>query len=197
MPCDPKRVCPVEHAGHLDSRLRRWLQNPHKILAPYLTSGMRALDIGCGPGFFTLDMARLVGPAGRVIAVDIQQGMLDRLKRKIQGSELEDRIELNLIEDARLGRLGPIDFCLAFYMVHEVPDQSAFFKEIHSLLNSGGLALIVEPPLHVSKKDFAATIRTAQDAGLSVADRPKMFFSKAVLLKKEGSSCGSVLARRR
>ncbi len=184
MPRDPKRVCPVGRAGHLDSRLRRWLQNPRKILAPYLTSGMRALDIGCGPGFFTVDMADLVGPAGRVMAVDIQQGMLDGVKRKIQGTALEGRITLHLIEDARLGRLGPIDFCLAFFMVHEVPDQFAFFKEVHSVLKPGGLALIVEPPLHVSKKDFAATIRTAQDAGLSPIDRPQVFLSKAVLLKK-------------
>lgn len=185
MPRDPKHVCPVEHAGHLDNRFRRWLQNPHKILAPYLTSGMRALDIGCGPGFFTLDMAYLVGPTGQVTSVDIQQGMLDRVKRKIQGTELEERIDLKLIEGGRFGGLGPVDFCLAFYMVHEVPDQPAFFKEIRSVLNSGGLALIVEPPLHVSKQDFEATIRTAGDAGLSVADRPKMILSKAVLLKKE------------
>jgi ubiquinone/menaquinone biosynthesis C-methylase UbiE len=184
MPRDPKRVCPVEHAGHLDSRLRRWLQDPQKILAPYLAPGMRALDIGCGPGFFTLDMARLVGRAGQVIAADIQQGMLDRVKRKIQGTALEDRIDLHLIADDRLGGLGPVDFCLAFYMVHEVHDQPAFFNEIHAVLKPGGLALIVEPPLHVSKKDFEATIRAAEDAGLSIADRPKMIFSKAVLLKK-------------
>lgn len=185
MPHDPKRVCPVEFAGHLDSRLRRWLQDPQKILAPYLAPGMSALDIGCGPGFFTLDMACLVGPAGRVIAVDIQQGMLDRVKRKIKGTELEDRIDLRLIADAGFGGLGPVDFCLAFYMAHEVPDQPAFFNEIHAVLKPGGLALIVEPPLHVSKKDFEATIRTAGDAGLSVTDRPKMHLNKAVLLRKE------------
>jgi len=187
MPHDPKRVCPVELAGHLDSRLRRWLHDPRKILAPYLAPGMRALDIGCGPGFFTLDMARLVGPSGHVIAVDIQQGMLDRVKRKILGTKLENRIDLHLIADGRFGGLGPIDFVLAFYMVHEVPDQLAFFKEIHSVLKSGGLALVlvVEPPLHVSRQEFEATIQIAGDAGLSVADRPKMFLSKAVLLKKE------------
>lgn len=185
MPRDPKRVCPVELAGHLDNRLRRWLQNPQKILAPYLTKGMRALDIGCGPGFFTLDMATLVGPAGHVTAADIQQGMLERLRRKIRGTELEERIDLKLIKDGRFDDLGPMDFCLAFYMVHEVPDQSAFFKEIRTVLNSGGLALIVEPPLHVSKKGFEATLQTARDAGLSVTDGPKMILSKAALLIKE------------
>ena len=185
MPHDPKRVCPEEFAGHLDSRLRSWLHDPRKILAPYLAPGMRALDIGCGPGFFTLDMARLVGPSGHVIAADIQQGMLDRVKRKIQATGLEERITLHLIADGRFDGLGPIDFCLAFYMVHEVPDQLAFFKDIHSVLNSGGLALVVEPPLHVSRQEFEATIQIAGDAGLTIANRPKMFLSKAVLLKKE------------
>ncbi|MEN6475022.1 MAG: class I SAM-dependent methyltransferase [Syntrophaceae bacterium] len=184
MPRDPKRICPVELAGHLDSRFRRWLHDPRKILAPYLAPGMRALDIGCGPGFFTLDMAYLVGKTGHVWAADIQPGMLDTLKSKIKGTELEDRIDLKLIEDGRFGGLDSFDFALAFYMVHEVPDQPAFFKEIHSVLNSGGLALIVEPPLHVSRQDFQATIRTAQEAGLIQADRPKMILSKAVLLKK-------------
>ena len=185
MPHDPKRVCPVEFARHLDSRLRRWLHDPRQILAPYLAPGMRALDIGCGPGFFTLDMARLVGPGGHVIAADIQQGMLDRVKHKIQATGLEERITLHLIADGRFGALGPIDFCLAFYMVHEVPDQLAFFKDIRSVLKSGGLALVVEPPLHVSRQEFEATIQIAGDADLTIANRPKMFLSKAVLLKKE------------
>jgi len=45
------RVCPVERAGVLDHRIRRWLQDPQKILRPYVEEGMTVLDIGCGPGF--------------------------------------------------------------------------------------------------------------------------------------------------
>ena len=58
------RVCPVERAGMLDSRFRRWLQNPEKIVRPYLREGMTAVDLGCGPGFFTVDMAIMVGETG-------------------------------------------------------------------------------------------------------------------------------------
>lgn len=46
------RVCPVELAGSLDNKIRKWFQNPQKILAPYIKEGMKVLDIGCGPGFF-------------------------------------------------------------------------------------------------------------------------------------------------
>lgn len=70
------RVCPVERAGSLDNIFRRWLQNPWKILRPYIKEGMTVLDFGCGPGYFTIAMAQMVGTSGWVIAVDLQEGML-------------------------------------------------------------------------------------------------------------------------
>ena len=73
------RVCPVALSGSLDNRIRRWLQNPEKILRPYITEGMAVLDVGCGPGFFSLEMARMVGKSGRVIAADMQEGMLQKV----------------------------------------------------------------------------------------------------------------------
>ncbi len=45
-------VCPVEEAGILDNKFRRWLQKPQKIVSPYIEEGITVLDIGCGPGFF-------------------------------------------------------------------------------------------------------------------------------------------------
>jgi hypothetical protein len=40
------RVCPVERAGSLDNGIRKWLQNPRKILGPYIEEGMTVLDLG-------------------------------------------------------------------------------------------------------------------------------------------------------
>ena len=107
------RVCPVERAGGLDNSFRRWLQNPRKILEPYCKPGMTALDLGCGPGFFSVEMARLVGPTGRVIACDLQEGMLKKLGDKIKGSALEKIIALRQCQDGRIGVSGPVDFVLA------------------------------------------------------------------------------------
>jgi ubiquinone/menaquinone biosynthesis C-methylase UbiE len=178
------RVCPVKIAGCLDNRFRRWLQDPQKILRPYIKEGMTVLDVGCGPGFFTVDMALMVGKSGRVIAADLQAGMLQKLKEKIQGTELEERIVLHECEKNKLGLSGGVDFVLAFYVVHEIPNQEDFFNEIKSILKPNGQVLIVEPPFHASKRVFEETIGKARDAGFTIAEQPKMFLNKAVLLQK-------------
>jgi ubiquinone/menaquinone biosynthesis C-methylase UbiE len=177
-------VCPVEGAGILDYRIRRWLQDPQKILRPYIEEGMTVLDIGCGPGFFSIDVAQMVGRSGQVIASDVQEGMLRKLREKIQGTELEERITLHQCEENKVGVSVNVDFVLAFYVVHEVPNPKQFFKEIKSILKPNGQVLIVEPPLRVSKKAFEETIRKARDAGLKPVEGPRVLFSKTVILKK-------------
>lgn len=172
-------------AGSLDNWLRRCLQNPRRILAPYIKDGMTVLDFGCGPGFFTKDMAHLVGPSGRVIASDLQEGMLKILEDKIRGTEIEKRITLRKSEATTIGTPEQVDFVLAFYLVHEVPDQIEFFRQMRSVLKPGGKLLVVEPLFHVSIAAFAKTVDIARSAGFAPVDRPKIFFSKAVVLQNE------------
>lgn len=179
-----KRVCPVERAGSLDNRLRRLLQNPGKILQPFITPGMVVLDLGCGPGFFTLEMALLVGESGKVIACDLQEGMLQKLQSKIRGTELEERISLQRCKTDKIGVTEPVDFILAFYMVHEIPDKTGLFKELGSILKPGATILIVEPPFHVSCSAFEQTLDLARQAGLSRESGPRVLFSKTALLRK-------------
>ena len=179
------RVCPVSLACGLDNRFRRWFQNPEKILAPFIQKGMTVMDMGCGPGFFTIALAGLVGESGRVIAVDLQEGMLQKLGKKIKGTELEKRITLHKCEADRINLSAQVDFALAFYMIHEVPDQERLFKDMLGLLKPGGRFLIVEPKLfHVSKKAFENTIDNAGAAGFDVNGGPGMLFSMSAILKK-------------
>jgi len=181
---EKNRACPVKLAGFLDNRIRRWLQNPRKILRPYIKEGMTVLDVGCGPGFFSIELAQMVGKSGRIIASDFQEGMLRKLRDKIQGTELEERITLHRCEKNKLGLSEAVDFVLAFYVVHEIPNQEDFFNEINSILKPNGQIFIVEPPFHSSKTGFEETMRKAGDAGLIVIDRPKIFPNKAVILQK-------------
>lgn len=176
------KVCPVEIAGSLDNSIRRFLQNPQKILSPYIKKGMTVLDMGCGPGFFTIEIAKLLNGSGKVIAADLQDGMLEKVRQKIRGTELEQRIELHRCQSTTIGVDEKVDFVLAFYVVHEVPDQDKLFQEFKSILNSDGKILIVEPNFHVNRKSFETMLEIASNIGFEIIDRPKFFLNRAVLL---------------
>lgn len=182
-----KGVCPTEIAGGLDNRFRRLFQNPHKILERHIRKGMTIVDLGCGPGFFSIAAAELVGAKGKVIAVDLQDGMLSKVSNKIKGTKIEKRIKLHKCEESRIGVSDKVDFLLAFYMVHEVPNQESLFKEIKSILKPDGKALIVEPKFHVSKKAFEETEELAKKFGFEVIERPKLFISRSIVLRNANS----------
>lgn len=140
----------------------------------------------CGPGmgYFTIPLAKLVGSTGKVIAADLQQQMLDGIQHRAIKAGMQERIKLHLTKPDSIGINDSIDFCLAFWMVHEVPDRNHFFNEISSKLKPGGLMLIAEPTMHVSQKDLSKTLEIAKGAGLSVVGRPRIFLSYSALLKK-------------
>ncbi len=184
MTTNKNRICPVKLSRSLDSGIRRWLQNPQIILAPFITEGMSVLDVGCGPGFFSIEIAKLVGATGKVFSADLQEGMLQRLSDKIRGTELEKRINLIKCDSNNINAPGKADFILTFYMVHEVPDKNGFFKQLKDILNEKGQVLLVEPKLfHVSRKEFEATTRLAEILGFKVYPGPKLPFSWTALLK--------------
>ena len=176
------KVCPVEKAGGLDNSIRRFFQNPHKILNPYLKKGMTVLDMGCGPGFFTIEIAKLLDGSGKVIAADLQEGMLELVRQKINGTELEQRIVVHKCQNTTIGVNEKIDFVLAFYVVHEVPDQNQLFQEFKSILKSNGKIFLVEPKFHVNRKAFETMLELASSIGFKIIDRPKLFLNRAVLL---------------
>lgn len=185
MKADKNRVCPVELADSLDSKLRRWLQNPQRILSPYIKEGMTVLDVGCGPGFFSIEIAKMVGKNGKVFSIDMQEGMLQKIRSKIKGTELEKRIELVKCEQDKIVVPEKVDFILAFYMVHEVPDKEKLFQQLKNILNENGKFLIVEPKFfHVSKKEFDLTIGKAEKTGFKAAMGLKLAFSFSSILTK-------------
>ncbi len=167
-------VCPASHSAYLDNFIRRLFQNPTKIVKDYIKPGDTVIDIGCGPGFFSIDMARLVGDTGRVYSVDLQSEMLEKVERKARKLNLADRIVLHQCARDRvnLNHLQA-DFILAYYMVHETPDHNEFFAQVKTLLKPGGLFLVVEPVFHVSKGHFKTIISDAENTGFKLKDTPK------------------------
>lgn len=178
-------VCPWWLCYSFDNPLRRIFHKPEPLLAPYLKPGMIAVDIGCGMGYFTLGLAKLAGPGGRVIAVDLQQRMLDALERRARRAGVADRIVLHRCRPDSLGVEGPVDFALVFWMAHEVPDKPRFFREIFALLKTGGRFLLVEPKFHVTLGSFERTLAVCREAGFRALEGPAIALSRAVLMGKE------------
>jgi ubiquinone/menaquinone biosynthesis C-methylase UbiE len=181
-------VCPAEFAGSLDNSVRKLVHKPYRILKTYISKGMTVLDLGCGPGFFTIDLAKLVGETGRIIAADLQQGMLDKVAAKISGTDLEQRIELHKCQEDSIGISSKVDFILAFWMVHEVPDQQRLFEEMKSVLKPGGRIWIIEPKIHVTGRSFQKMIELLIPAGLEILEKPRIWLSRSVLLSARSNS---------
>jgi len=163
-----EHVCPPWLGYLLLNPLRKLLENPDKMFGQFVRDGMVVLEPGCGMGYFTLPLARMVGPDGRVVAVELQNKMLSVLKRRACKAELIDIIELRqtvadglAVEDLS----GEVDFAVAIHLVHEIPDKGAFFAQIWKALKPGGKLLVVEPKGHVSLNSFKQTVATAKKTG--------------------------------
>lgn len=184
------RVCPASRAKSLDMNLRRLVHNPEKILSPYIRNGMRVLEPGCGPGFFTMEIARLAGSQGKVIAADMQNEMLEHVSQKALFTDILCPIKLHKCESNSIGLTENeiVDFAFVFYMLHEVPDQEHFIREIRHHLSDKGELMIVEPRFHVTREMFRKSIRIVQNCGFEISERPQIFFSRAVVARKTNES---------
>ena len=177
-------TCPWWMLFTFDNPVRSFVIRPDKMLAGLVHPGDTVLDVGCGMGFCSLPLAKLVGPQGRVIAADLQEKMLAGLLRRAQRAGCVERIQpLHCQQDA-IGLNVPLDFALAFWMVHEVYQKEPFLREIHSALKPGGKFLLVEPRIHVSGKAFRHTVVLAEQLGFTVLSRPWVNISRAVVLEK-------------
>jgi len=163
-------ICPPWLGYFLINPLRKLFENPDKLLRQFVREGMIVLEPGCGMGFFTLPLARMVGPKGRVVVVEVQQKMLSVLSRRAEKAGLLDRIELRHITAEGLGvedLSGKVDFAAAIHMVHEVPNQTAFFTEVWEVLKPGCRLLVVEPKGHISPARFEETVSYAKKVGFT------------------------------
>ena len=183
-----ERICPPWIGHLLASPIRKLFQDPAAIVGPYLKPGMTVIEPGPGMGFFTIELARRVGPTGRVIAVDVQEKMLAGLRRRAQRAGVADRIDTRLVQPGSLGLddlAGTADFGLAFAMVHEYRNFAGFFAQMAAALKPRGELLLVEPSGHVDDARFEAELSAAKAAGLDLVARPRVRASIAALLVKQ------------
>jgi 2-polyprenyl-3-methyl-5-hydroxy-6-metoxy-1,4-benzoquinol methylase len=181
------RVCPVWLGYFLASPLRKLQYNPRTILAPYVKEGMTVLDFGSAMGFFSIPIAQMVGPAGKVICIDMQEKMLARLKKRAQKAGVSAQIDARLCAQDSPGLqplAGTIDFALLFAVVHEVPARAALFAGVAAALKPRANLLLAEPKGHVSAEDFARTLAIAKEQGFVEVATPQISRTYAVLLQR-------------
>ena len=187
MVTEKKHVCPWWLCFTFDNPFRKLIHNPEAILKPYVHPGDRVIDVGAGMGYFSIPLAKIVGPAGRVTAIDLQPQMLSALAKRAGRKGVLERITTHLSTPASLDHQTKVDFILAFWMVHEVPDQRGFLSELYQVLKPEGHFLVVEPKIHVSEKTFLQTLKTARETGFNLKENPKIRLSHSALLGIEDS----------
>jgi ubiquinone/menaquinone biosynthesis C-methylase UbiE len=179
-------VCPWWLGYTLITPLRRLQYDPHRLLALYIREGMTVIEPGPGMGYFTLELARLVGPQGRVIAVDLQPKMLARLMRRAKKAGLLERLDVRVAKHHTLGLddVKAADFAWVFAVLHEVPDSTGFLIELAHALKQGASLFLAEPKGHVSSRVFEEELKAASCAGFQEVERLGVRTALAAILRK-------------
>ncbi|MHB8798152.1 MAG: class I SAM-dependent methyltransferase [Thermoanaerobaculia bacterium] len=180
-------VCPAWAGPLLCCPLRRFLGSPEKLLSPHVSPGMTVLEPGPGMGWFTLPLARLVSPAGHVVARDVQPAMVAGLKKRAKRAGLLDRIDAAACAADDLGIAewrGRIDAAFLIHVLHEAPDHGRFLGQLHAALRPGGRLLLLEPKGHVPDAALREEIAEAVRVGFHVIAEVGPRRDHGVLLEK-------------
>lgn len=177
-------VCPVQMTGLLDNPIRKFFQNPKKVLKRHLKPGDTAIDLGCGPGTFTIDIVDIIGPEGKVYGVDIQEGMLRILDKKAKKKRVGNCVVPILCTPDSLGVTEQVNFVLAFYMLHESREPDRLIKQIYDVLKPEGKFLLVEPKIHSDKKVYDEVLEMSRARGFTIIEEVKIPGSRGVVMQK-------------
>ena len=134
-----------QYIAMLERKERDAFQKPDQVMETLaLQPGEKVADIGAGSGYFTIPVARAVGPEGVVWAIDIRPEMLDHLRERLKGEEL-DNVRLMQVEkdDPQLPD-GRVDTILMIDTLHYVQDRTAYARKLREGLAPGGRVIIID-----------------------------------------------------
>ncbi|MGD2173939.1 MAG: class I SAM-dependent methyltransferase [Candidatus Brocadiaceae bacterium] len=177
----PRHAYPWWFHYAFENRLRRLLQQPEEILAPWVQAGMRCLEIGCGMGFFTIPLARMTQPGGRVVAVDVEPRLLSVLRGRAARAGVAEAIGTLVSSAERMRPEGRFGFALASWSLHETDDPVAAARRIGTALSAGARFLLAEPRLHVSRSRFRILCEAMCRGGLELVESPPVPLSHSAL----------------
>jgi ubiquinone/menaquinone biosynthesis C-methylase UbiE len=166
-----------DYIAELSSPARDAWQKPDQVVAALgLKAGETACDIGSGPGYFTLRLARAVGSSGLVYAVDVEPRLLDALKQHLRDAKVENVVPVLAHADDSLLAKSACDLILVVNTYHHFPDRVAYLRRLARSLRAGGRIVNVDftktapigppAPERISREEF---LRDAESAGLKMA----------------------------
>jgi ubiquinone/menaquinone biosynthesis C-methylase UbiE len=120
-------------------------------------------------------MARMVGPEGRVISVDIESRAVERLQRRARKAGLDGYIDARVCDARDLGLAeyeGRVDLVTVIHTLHEFEDLPGFLRQVAGLLKPAGRMLVVEPRGHIKPEQFAAELKVCRQIGFRELDPP-------------------------
>jgi ubiquinone/menaquinone biosynthesis C-methylase UbiE len=171
----PGRLFPPSDLGLLDAPDRDLWQRPDQIMdAMGIADGSVVADIGAGSGWFTIRLARRVGPQGLVWAEDVQKEMITALSRRVSREGLANvRTQLGLNNDPRLPA-NSLDAVLVVDAYHEIEDRVAMLSNIARALKPQGRIGVVDfkldgtgpGPLAEERVSPDVVVKDAEKAGL-------------------------------
>ena len=176
------RLFQPKDLGLLEGPDRDAWQRPDQIMDELgIAEGSVVADLGAGGGWFTIRLARRVGPNGKVYAEDIQREMIEAMTRRVERLGLRDRVTLQLgkATDPELPA-GALDAALIVDAYHEMAQPVALLRNLAQSLKATGRIGIVNftkegggpGPRMEERVDAERVIRDAQAAGLQLTSRP-------------------------
>jgi len=162
--------CPASFSWMVNNPIRRRYMKPILERAG-IRPGENILELGPGPGAFSLDAARMAGPEGRLIAVDIQPEMIDHLERRAREAGLAN-IETHVAGAHNLPlKEASVDRAFLVTVLPEIPDRIRALGELRRVLKPGGVLSITEEFLDPDYLFAPETIRLVESAGFHLAQR--------------------------
>lgn len=181
---DNDHIMNPKYSWTLSNKFRNWTQPPLKMLDNNIKAGMRVLDFGCGNGYMTFPLAQIVGKEGKIYAVDLQQEMLNELELKSRSMPQKEQIEFHRCEPEAVNLNKKVDAVVCCYVLHEVPNKTATLQDFYSALEDKGVFHLIEPPFHVTKKQFSNQIDKALEVGFKLVERKRIGLNHVALFSK-------------